>query len=75
MTAASPMSASDGIHIPIPQLWAYSKNLDRATLAHAEWSHLQVCDQCIATLLVCTTSESIEAVQIKLKSHRRFDLD
>jgi hypothetical protein len=70
-----PMSAPDDIHILIPQLWAYSANPDPASLSHAEWSHLQACDECIATLWVCNTSESIEEVQIKLKSKHRLDPD
>jgi hypothetical protein len=63
----------DDIHIPIPQLWEYSKNPDPATLSHAEWSHLQACKHCIGTVWLCNTSLSIDEVQIKLKSKRRFE--
>lgn len=65
------MSAPDDIHIAIPQLWAHSKN--EGALSHAERSHLHVCEQCIAILWLCNASQSIEEVQIKLKSKRRLD--
>jgi hypothetical protein len=67
------MSDPDGIHIAIPQLWAYAKTTDPATLSDAEWTHLQACEQCIGTVWICNTSDSIGEVQIKLKSQHRFD--
>lgn len=67
------MSAPDDIHISIPQLWAHSKNA--GSLSDTERSHLERCEQCIAILWLCNASQSIDEVQIKLKSKRRCDPD
>jgi hypothetical protein len=67
------MSALDGIHIPIPQIWEAVRNQNRfpASLPEAEWCHLKDCDHCINILCLCHTSGSLEQVQLTLKSQQR----
>jgi hypothetical protein len=64
------MSVSDGVHIPIPQLWeAFSKS--GPSLPEAESLHLQDCEHCKGILFLCHTSETLDQVQLKLKSQQR----
>jgi hypothetical protein len=56
------MSAGDA-HIPIIQLWEYSRNPEEKSLPDAEWEHLQMCGECIALFLRCINADSIEYIR------------
>jgi hypothetical protein len=57
------MSAQDGLHIPISQIWDYSRHSNRALLSLLEWDHLMICERCVANLWLCHASDSIEHIE------------
>jgi len=55
--------SADNAHIPIIQLWEYSRNPKAKSLPDAEWEHLQMCEECIALFLRCINADSIEHIR------------
>jgi hypothetical protein len=57
------MSAQEGLHIPISQIWEYSRESNRALLSLLEWDHLMACERCVANLWLCHASDSVENIE------------
>jgi hypothetical protein len=57
------MSAPKNAHIPIIQLWEYSRDPEERSLPDAEWEHLQICVDCIVLLSRCINADSIEHIR------------
>jgi hypothetical protein len=60
------MSAQNLLHIPISQIWEYSRESNRALLSLLEWDHLMACERCVTNLWLCHASDSIEHIGRRL---------
>jgi hypothetical protein len=61
------VSDEDSPHIPISQLWEYSR--DPSALEWTQREHLASCEDCIGILWVCRSSESVQQVKNSLGKH------
>ena len=60
-------SNQDSSHVPISQLWAYSR--DPNVPESIRLGHLSACDDCMDILWVCRSSESVQQVKDRLEKH------
>ena len=56
--------SADFMHVPLFTLWECRFNI--IFMSDSEIEHLNGCDQCILTLRLCQTSESIREVRLRL---------
>ena len=61
------VSDEDSPHIPMSQLWEYSRH--PSALEWTQLEHLASCEDCIGILWVCRTSESVQQVKDSLGKH------
>ena len=57
----------DTLHVPAQLIWDYSQ--DREVLISAHLNHLKACEDCVAILWVCQTSQSFQQCKTKLSEH------
>jgi hypothetical protein len=60
-----------GGHIPIKMLWRVNSKL--RLLTDKEAAHLAFCDRCLAALVVCRISQSLEEAECRLRDHLAAD--
>jgi hypothetical protein len=61
------MSNPPLFHIPISELWEYSRNQSPQNLGTQHWNHLGICDDCVGVLWLCSASRSFEQLKIELR--------
>jgi hypothetical protein len=55
------------LHIPLESLWKYSR--DSYALKRNQLTHLALCEDCVAIVLLSKTSDSIEHLKDSLKNY------
>jgi len=60
-----------GGHIALQKLWDVHSKL--RLLSDGEAGHLAFCDRCLATLVICRISKSLEEADMRLRDHVAVD--